>query len=51
MIIGAISLGPCSTLSIIINLVYTLSNLAQNVGSVITLTYNIKQFFKFMDLI
>ena len=51
MIIGAISLGGLAvTFSIIINLIYTLSNLTQNLSSVFTLTYSIKQFYEFMDL-
>lgn len=51
MIVGAISLGGlAATFAIIINLIYTLSNLVKNVGSVFTLTYNIKQFYEFMDL-
>ena len=51
MIIGAVSLGGLSVIfSTIINLIYTLSNLTQNLGSVFTLTYSIKQFYEFMDL-
>ncbi len=51
MIIGTISLsGLAAMFAIIINLIYTLSNLVKNVGSVLTLTINIKQFYEFMDL-
>ena len=51
MIIGSISLGGlAATFSVIINLIYTLSNLAHNAGSIFTLTYTISQFYEFMDL-
>jgi ABC-type multidrug transport system fused ATPase/permease subunit len=51
LINGAISLGGLAAVfTIIINLIYTLSNLVQNGCSVFTLTYNIRQFYEFMDL-
>ena len=51
MIVGTISLGGLAAMfAIIINLIYTLSNLVKNLGSVFTFTCNIKQFYEFMDL-
>lgn len=48
---GTISLGDLAVIFIIIiNLIFTLSNLVQNGCSVFTLTYNIKQYYEFMDL-
>lgn len=51
MITGAASLDGLAVIFFtIINLIYTLSNLTQNLGSVFTLTFSIKQFYEFMDL-
>lgn len=50
-VVGAVSLGGlAATFAVVINLIYTLSNLVKNVGSVFTLTYDITQFYEFMDL-
>lgn len=51
VILGNASVGGlAATFAIIFNLIYTLSSLAQNIGTVFTLTYQIKQFYEFMDL-
>lgn len=51
LINGAISLGGLAAVfTIIMNLIYTLSNLVQNGCSVFTMTYDIRQFYEFMDL-
>lgn len=51
LILGTISLGGLAAIfTIIINLIYTLSNLVQNGCSVFTLTYNIRQYYEFMDI-
>jgi ABC-type multidrug transport system fused ATPase/permease subunit len=48
---GDMSIGGIAVIfTLIVNVIYILADLVSNVCSVFTLTYNIKQFYEFMDL-
>ena len=51
LIVGDISIGGMAVIfTLILTLVYTLTSFVANGCSVFTLTYNIKQFYEFIDL-